>query len=92
MNREDRFITYQDLLEFKVELLELLKKLYSNEPATKWIKSKDARKILGLCPGTLQTLRNSNQIEFTKIGRTIYYNENEVYKMLEERSNLYGKK
>ncbi|QQT56341.1 helix-turn-helix domain-containing protein [Sphingobacterium multivorum] len=75
-----------------MELIELLKTLFSNEPTTKWIKSKDVRKILDLCPGTLQTLRNSNKIEFTKIGRTIYYNEKAIHKMLEERNNLNGRK
>ncbi len=92
MNREDRFITYQDLLEFKVELIAILKANFSNEPKNRWIKSKEVRKILDLSPGTLQTLRNSNKIEFTKIGRTIYYDRNAVNKMLEERSNLNGKK
>ena len=78
-------ITTDDLQTFKIELLEDIKRLLkesSGQPSKKWLKSYEVQKVLGISAGTLQTLRNNETIEFTKIGGVIYYDYNEIQKML----------
>jgi hypothetical protein len=78
-------ITTDDLQTFKIELLEDIKRLLkesSGQPGKKWLKSYEVQKVLGISAGTLQTLRNNETIEFTKIGGVIYYDYNEIQKML----------
>jgi hypothetical protein len=52
------------------------------QPGKKWLKSYEVQKVLGIAAGTLQTLRNNETIEYTKIGGVIYYDYNEIQKML----------
>lgn len=78
-------ITTDDLQAFKIELLEDIKRLLkesSGQPGKKWLKSYEVQKVLGISAGTLQTLRNNETIEYTKIGGVIYYDYNEIQKML----------
>lgn len=81
-------ITTDDLQTFKMELLEDIKRLLkesSGQPAKKWLKSYEVQKVLGISAGTLQTLRNNETIEYTKIGGVIYYDYNEIQKMLDSK-------
>lgn len=79
-------ITPDDLQTFKKELLEDIKKLVSQRndiSDRKWLKSHEVRKLLALSPGTLQHLRIKGILPFTKIGGIIYYNYDDIKKMLE---------
>jgi hypothetical protein len=81
-------ITTDDLQTFKIELLEdikILLKESSGQPGKKWLKSYEVQKVLGISAGTLQTLRNNETIEYTKIGGVIYYDYNEIQKMLNSK-------
>lgn len=80
-------ITTDDLREFKLELLDEFKKIlkeYSGQPTKKWLKSPEVRKILDISPGTLQNLRINGTLPFTKIGGVIYYDYQDIHKMLTE--------
>ena len=80
-------VTTDDLREFKIEILAAIKKLfneYYGQPAKKWLKSGEVRKLLGISPGTLQNLRVTGTLPFTKVGGTLYYDYQDVRKMLEE--------
>lgn len=84
-------ITTDDLQTFKIELLEDIKSLLkesSGQPSKKWLKSYEVQKVLGISAGTLQTLRNNDTITFTKIGGVIYYDYNEIQKMLNSKRKL----
>ncbi len=84
-------ITTDDLQTFKTELLEDIKSLLkesSGQPSKKWLKSYEVQKVLGISAGTLQTLRNNDTISFTKIGGVIYYDYNEIQKMLNSKRKL----
>ncbi|MFV8351747.1 helix-turn-helix domain-containing protein [Flavobacterium sp. XS2P14] len=90
-------ITVEDLKEFKIELLEQIKKIVeSQNTATikKWLKSTEVRKLLNISPGTLQNLRINGTLAYTKIGGTIYYANQDIDKLLENNkvnsiSNLF---
>lgn len=50
----------------------------------KWVKSAEVKKLLNVSHGKLQTMRNAKTISFTKIGGTLYYNIDDIQRMLEE--------
>jgi len=79
-------ITTDDLREFKTELFSELKKLLDErqgQPTKKWLKSFEVRKMLGISPGTLQNMRINGTLPFTKMGGILFYDSNEIQKILE---------
>ncbi len=79
-------ITTDDLREFKLELFSELKRLLDErqgQPAKKWLKSCEVRKMLGISPGTLQNMRINGTIPFTKMGGILFYDSAEILKILE---------
>jgi hypothetical protein len=79
-------ITTEDLREFKMELLEDIKQLLqtnSGQSIKKWLKSPEVRDLLGISPGTLQNLRINGTLPYTKIGGVLYYDYQEILKVLE---------
>ena len=80
-------ITSEDLMEFKVELLEDIKALLKDQngqQGKKWLKSNEVRDLLGISPGTLQNLRINGTLPFTKIGGVLYYEYHEIMEVLEQ--------
>ena len=84
-------ITTEDLENFKVELLVELKEILGkyedkNSPVQDdktWIKSHQVQRMLGISPGTLQTLRINGTIPFSKVGGVLFYNKTDIIKLLE---------
>lgn len=80
-------ITVEDLREFKIDLLDEIKKIIQSQTTTqtkKWLKSIEVRKLLNISPGTLQNLRINGTLAYTKIGGTIYYANQDIDKLLEQ--------
>lgn len=79
-------ITTDDLREFKLELLEELKNLLSQQNKASnqriWLKSAEVRKRLKISPGTLQNLRNKKVITGYKIEGIIFYDAAEIDAMI----------
>lgn len=77
-------ITKEDLMAFKADLLNELKILIQPKVVDhkEWIKSREVRKLLGISPGTLQNLRISGKIRFTKVGGTLFYSSYDLYQLL----------
>lgn len=83
-------VTIEDLINFKQELLEEIKNILSQRqttPVRKWLKSHEVRRLLTLSPGTLQNLRVNGTLPFTKIGGVIYYDYDDIKKMLEDNKH-----
>jgi hypothetical protein len=81
-----QILTTDDLKEFKLDLLEEIKKLLRQngiQPVKKWLKSPEVRKLLNISPGTLQNMRVNGTLPFTKIGGVIYYDYEDIQKMLQ---------
>lgn len=79
-------VTVEDLQSFKKELLAEIQKLITQRhttPARKWLKSHEVRRLLLVSPGTLQHLRLNGTLPFTKIGGVIFYDYDDIQKMLE---------
>ena len=80
-------ITTEDLLEFKMELLDGIKQLLKNQSGQvtkKWLKSPEVRDLLGISPGTLQNLRINGTLPYTKVGGVLYYDYQEIMQVLEK--------
>lgn len=78
-------LTMEDLQEFKKELLQEMKSLFKGNPSgqiKKWLKSTEVRKLLGISPGTLQNLRINGTLPYTKMGGVIYYDHDEIQRIL----------
>lgn len=83
-------ITPEDLQEFKQDLLSEMKKLLSERqglPSHKWLKSHEIRRLLSVSQGTLQHLRQKGILPFTKIGGVIYYDIEDIEKMIKDNKN-----
>lgn len=84
-------ITTADLREFKTELLTEFRKMlkeHHGQPSKKWLKSYEVKKMLGISPGTLQNMRINGTIPFTKMGGILFYDSEDIRKILEDNKNV----
>lgn len=78
-------ITTDDLREFKMELLDDIKKLLANQSSgrlKKYLKSSEVMDMLQVSPGTLQNLRVNGTLPYTKVGGIIYYDAEELQSVM----------
>ncbi|MEQ7802082.1 helix-turn-helix domain-containing protein [Pedobacter sp. ASV1-7] len=78
-------VTMEELQQFKTEFIREMRSLIiDNKPTqtTEWLRSIEVRKMLNISPGTLQNLRVSGTLPFKKIGGSMYYNKQEIEKMM----------
>lgn len=78
-------ITTDDLREFKMELLDDIKELLAKQATgkiKKYLKSSDVMDLLQVSPGTLQNLRINGTLPYTKVGGIIYYDSEEIHKVM----------
>lgn len=83
-------ITPEDLQIFRQELLEDYRKILSEQkvaPEQRWYKSHEIRKLLGISQGTLQHLRTTGTLPFTKIGGVILYDYHDIEKMVQDHKS-----
>lgn len=83
----EQLITLGDLEIFKKELLQEIKNLLGsngNSIQKKWLKSSEVKKLLGISTGTLQNLRVNGSLSFSKVGGIIFYDYNEIAKLLKD--------
>ena len=80
---QHQMVTKKDLLQFGNLLLEHLKAVEKpNESKPKYLRSSEVRKLLQISPGTLQNLRITGTLKPSKIGGILYYNHDDIEKML----------
>ena len=80
-------ITTDDLRDFKLELLEDIKKLLIKRASgnlKRYLKSSEVMEVLQLSPGTLQNLRINGTLPYSKIGGIIYYDSEEIHKLMNQ--------
>ncbi|PZX20098.1 helix-turn-helix protein [Breznakibacter xylanolyticus] len=81
-----KVITSEDLEIFKSELIAEIKSLLDGfqkaGTTQKWMKTKDVLALLKISHGTLQHLRITGQIPFSKIGGVIYYDAEEINQLI----------
>jgi len=83
-------VTKEDLQAFRRELLIDVRTIIREEIAGRkenplqGYKTKDVRNILGCSFNKLVSLRVSRKVRWKKIGGTIYYNRDDVRRLVEE--------
>ncbi len=80
-------ITKEDLREFRVQLMNDLKKVFYQQqpsPEKNWLKSVEVRKLLKISPNTLQSLRMRGKLNPAKVGGILYYKLEEINTMLNQ--------
>jgi len=88
-SRED-ILTRGDLEDFKIELIDILStmmKEFVGQTQKKWLKSYEVRKLLNISPGTLQHMRLSGTIPYTKVGNILLYDATDIDKLLNEKKS-----
>ena len=84
---EGKVVTAEDLALLKVELLREIKRLLQNTPPAlprPWLKSHEVQKMLKISAGTLQHLRDSGALKFSKVGGLIFYEMRDVEEMIKK--------
>jgi hypothetical protein len=84
-------ITKEDLLQFRLQLLEDLKSPLEPmaQPAEKrWLRSSEVRKMLSISHGTLQNLRITGKLHPSKVGGILFYKVEEIHVLLNSNTNL----
>jgi hypothetical protein len=78
-------LTKADLQQFKHELFQELRSLIAESPnkPKKWLKSYEVRDLLGISPGTLQNMRTSGTLIGSKIGGLMFYDHDEILKLMQ---------
>jgi hypothetical protein len=83
----DQLVTVTDLNEAKQQIVSEIKQLFENksnpQPPT-WLKSHEVKRLLQISTGKLFKLRSSGELPYTKIGRVIFYNPNDIEHMLQK--------
>jgi len=75
-----------ELYKFKQEILDEIREVLNPQEQVKkkWLRSREVRKLLGnISHGKLQDMRNKEEIPFTRIGGTIFYDPDEIKKIME---------
>ena len=78
-------ITTDDLRDFKMELLDDIKKLITQQATgtlKKYLKSSEVMDMLQISPGTLQNLRINGTLPYSKMGGIIFYDSDEIQKVI----------
>lgn len=86
-------ITTDDLREFKMELLDDIKNLLAKQATgkiKKYLKSSEVMDLLQVSPGTLQNLRINGTLPYTKVGGIIYYDVEEIQKVMDANRVQHG--
>lgn len=83
-------VTKEDLQAFRAQLLRDIKDLLIthafpfSKQRVEGYKTKDVRRILGCSVNKLVSLRQARKIRCKKVGGTVYYNKEDVRKLVEE--------
>jgi hypothetical protein len=85
----EQLLTIDDLADFKRQLLFEIKTMIKElvgQPTKKWLRTHEVRKLLNISPGTIHTLRSNGTLPFKKIGNIIYYDIEDIQRMLDAKS------
>jgi hypothetical protein len=80
-------ITTDDLRDFKMELLDDIKTILSKQTSgtlKRYLKSAEVMEMLQISPGTLQNLRINGTLPYSKMGGIIYYDSEDIQKVMND--------
>ena len=81
-----QLVTLDDLEKFRVTIMMDINKMlegHLTRSPKRWLKSHEVKEMLKISYSTLQMLRITGKIPFTRIGGLIYYDAAEIERILE---------
>jgi hypothetical protein len=85
---KNNLVTVQDLKNMKDEIFSELETMTCNIITHKeWLRSAEVMEMLSISTGTLQNFRINDDIPFTKIGGTLYYERKAILKVLNDNKS-----
>jgi hypothetical protein len=82
---KNNLVTVQDLQKMKEEIISEIALITDKTTTQKeWLRSSEVMEMLSISTGTLQNLRINENIPFTKIGGTLYYEHKAILKVLSD--------
>lgn len=77
-------MTSEELLHFKLELIEEIKRMIQSGSAHKpqWLRSQDVQELLRISTGTLHNLREKRILPHSKISGIIFYDYDDIIELL----------
>ncbi|WP_223609364.1 helix-turn-helix domain-containing protein [Chryseobacterium sp. OSA05B] len=85
-------ITKDHLTQLRLEIVSDIQKIINLKGTDKqefdidWLRSKTIRRIMNISPATLQNLRITGKIRFSKVMGSYYYNKTDLLKLFEDES------
>lgn len=79
-------ITTDDLEKFKNELIAEIRNLFHLRTTEQklWLRSSEVKDLLSISLGTLQNLRTSGTLAYSKVGGALFYNFKDIEKLMTE--------
>lgn len=78
--------TLEDLQSFKEEIIQEIQKMKTSSATAnskkRWIRNTELQELLGISSSSIQNLRNNGTLPFTKLSGTIYYDVEQIDKLL----------
>ena len=82
---KNNLVTVQDLQKMKEEIISKIALMTDKATSQKeWLRSAEVMEMLSISTGTLQNLRINDEIPYTKIGGTLYYERKAILKVLND--------
>ena len=81
-----QLVTVEDLSQFKKQFFDemvVFLKTQGGVIPKKWMKSHEVRRLLKISPGTLQTLKTTGVMPYTKMGGVHFYDIEDIQRVLE---------
>lgn len=81
-------VTKEDLEQFRIKLLEDIRQILITKEVklTKpWLKNDEVKKLLDISANTLQRLRVSGKLRFSKVGGIHFYRYEDIEKLLNNK-------
>lgn len=78
----EEFGLFKKLLVNKLDHIEGL--LNSGSKKKEWYKSSELKSLLSISHGTLQSLRDSNELPYTKVRGILFYHIDDINELLEK--------
>jgi len=82
---KNNLVTLQDLQKMKEEIISQIALMTDKTTTQKeWLRSAEVMEMLSISTGTLQNLRINDEIPYTRVGGTLYYERKAILKVLND--------
>ncbi|MFV0211432.1 helix-turn-helix domain-containing protein [Empedobacter falsenii] len=74
----------EDIQQIRDMINSDLKQFLENNIKTRWLRTNEVCEQLGISISTLKQMRSNSQITYSRIGKVIYYDMDDIHNILEQ--------